>query len=606
MADKYGLSSILQKFKENMDRQRELDVMLLQDISKVEWTACLKNRAVENQRMYAENGELIDRLLRILELPMDEEFAALLYEECYDMYFGSYDDCQVILPMTYRLISYYETKGDLVRLIFLYGVAFYEENEIQGRREGEKKLDESYNLKILNYKDYYPQLDEASRRRIWGAYYNIIVTGFGNMALSVDGSYQYLKDLLDFWKLPMVQELDGSNEKFVNMVKRIKLEWLIVEDGIERADEEVQRFFCDSAEEVFREEMESVESVYEANSEVYSAYLHAKMLKGEMTLDEIVDSFLEFYKEKLKICPSGEEITEEEAYFLVNTPLTLERWLNLGIDKGKSDCIMEYLKQQTKVTWYNKLANFSAPFVNGVMAEWCFKLIKYIHTQEEKEDCLFHLLVRRQLPTYLHSVMVANLSEVLCREAYKEAPHLFDELEESVKADLNDFVRKSALLHDVGKTQITDIVNTQGRRLWDREFLGIKKHPHFGAEMLEGDPHLLKYSDIVKGHHKFFDGSGGYPTEFDNTKSPYRVIIDLITICDCIDAATDHLGRNYKRAKTLDEVLAELIEGKGSRYNPELVSIIEQSRKLRKEMEYIVNEGRLDIMYQAYRERMDI
>ena len=78
----------------------------------------------------------------------------------------------------------------------------------------------------------------------------------------------------------------------------------------------------------------------------------------------------------------------------------------------------------------------------------------------------------------------------------------------------------------------------------------------------------------------------------------------LITICDCIDAATDHFGRNYKKVKTLDQVLAELSADKGVRYNPDLVEIIENSDNLKKEMAYVVDEGRLDIMYRAYSENV--
>ena len=121
--------------------------------------------------------------------------------------------------------------------------------------------------------------------------------------------------------------------------------------------------------------------------------------------------------------------------------------------------------------------------------------------------------------------------------------------------DLVGFVRRCALIHDIGKTKITDIVNTQGRRLWDSEFIGIKHHPGFGADMLKKDSNLMRYCDVVLGHHKFYDGTAGYPESFDNTKSAYRIIVDLITICDCIDAATDHLGRNYKRAKEHDIIL---------------------------------------------------
>ncbi|MBQ7919639.1 MAG: HD domain-containing protein [Lachnospiraceae bacterium] len=602
--DKYGLKEILLKYKQNMDRQRELDEKLLDVMDKDAWKMHLINRASETQRMFTENGELIDSLLAVLEQPMDYELAALLYEECYSMYFDGYDDCQVLLPMVYKLINFYEEKQDIPKIIFLYGVAFYEENEIQGRREGEKKPDEGYNLKILKYKDRYKELDNSTRRRIWGAYYNIVISGFGNMALSAEASYGYLKELLEFWNSTDVQDLDGDSEQFAGIIKRIRLEWLIVEDGIEDAPQEVKDYFCKVAEELFIEEMQHADSVYEVNSEMYCAYLHARKLAGEISVDEIVGVLFDYYKVKLKDCHVGPDITEEEAYFLINTPLTLERWISLGGETDKGREIMEFLKLQTKATWFYNFSDLALPFINGVLAEWCFKLLKYMHSQEEKEECLYNLLVKKQLPTYLHSEMVMHLADALCKEAMRVRPEIFDSLEESVRSNLPEFVKKSALLHDVGKCQITDIINTQGRRLWDREFAGIKKHPSFGSAMLETDELLMQYCDIVKGHHKFYDGSSGYPADFDNTASPYRVIIDLITICDCMDAATDLYGRNYKRTKTMEAVLAEFVAGKGTRYNPDLVEVIENSPELQKEMAHIVNEGRIDIMYEAYRGKM--
>ena len=46
-----NVSSILQKYKVHMDRQQELDELLLTDQDREAWIACLQNRAVENQQM---------------------------------------------------------------------------------------------------------------------------------------------------------------------------------------------------------------------------------------------------------------------------------------------------------------------------------------------------------------------------------------------------------------------------------------------------------------------------------------------------------------------------------------------------------------------------
>ena len=51
-------------------------------------------------------------------------------------------------------------------------------------------------------------------------------------------------------------------------------------------------------------------------------------------------------------------------------------------------------------------------------------------------------------------------------------------------------------------------------------------------------------------------------------------MIDLITLSDCLDAATDNLGRNYQRAKKVSAVLEEFAAGSGTRYNPDLVHLL--------------------------------
>ena len=51
----------------------------------------------------------------------------------------------------------------------------------------------------------------------------------------------------------------------------------------------------------------------------------------------------------------------------------------------------------------------------------------------------------------------------------------------------------------------------------------------------------------------------------------------MITIADCTDAATDILGRNYARGKGFRELLAELSATKGTRYNPDIVTLMEES-----------------------------
>lgn len=600
----HDVSEILKQYKANMDNQKDLDEKLLTRMEKKDWIECLLNRAAQMQQMFTENGQLIQKLEVLLKEPLTEDTAQLLYDEVHQMYWDGYDDCQILLPMIHKLIAYYEQTNMADKITFLYGAAYYEENEIQNRRDGSGRMSTEYNLKVLAFKPDYFELPYDARRRFWGAYYNVIVVAMGNRLIDVDTSYCYFKQAREFWNNPYVQKLDGKDEAITSIVERICNEWLAAEEYIEDTGEETKAAFCELACNTYEKELKENDSICDVNSEVYAAYLHAQVLLGKRDWGSIVDEYFGYYYDKIQSYHGSVDMTDEDYYFIMNTPLTIERWLKYDIPDEKRKTIMNVLKKLTKETWYQKLTKLSSPFVNEVMSHWCFTMMKYMDTQDEKELWLFELLIRRQLTTYLHSVMVMHLAEALCSEVKESRPELFDSLAEIKEEEILDYVHCCALLHDVGKTKITDIVNTQGRKLWDNEFCGIKQHPVYGAEMVNTDRDLAKYHDVVIGHHKFYDGKGGYPEDFDNTLSPYRIFIDLITICDCIDAATDNLGRNYKTAKTLDMVLEELIEGKGHRYNPDLVEVIEKSEGLRKKMQYIVSEGRMDIMYRAYFENV--
>ena len=148
-------------------------------------------------------------------------------------------------------------------------------------------------------------------------------------------------------------------------------------------------------------------------------------------------------------------------------------------------------------------------------------------------------------------------------------------------------------------------LNTQGRKLTLEEFYCIKLHPSRTLEFIGEDKDFEIYHDIMLGHHKWYDGTEGYPIDFDNTKSKYKIAIDIISISDSIDAATDIVGRNYTKGKSFDEFLEELIKESGTRYNKDIVDIINQDEVLKEKLRYLTKEGREKVYYEAYREILD-
>ena len=116
---------------------------------------------------------------------------------------------------------------------------------------------------------------------------------------------------------------------------------------------------------------------------------------------------------------------------------------------------------------------------------------------------------------------------------------------------------------------------TYGRKLFDEEFALIKSHPAIGAHVLLRHSATAKYANIAKYHHLYYDGTNGYPMDVDLDSLKEKTFIHIVSVADCLDAATDTIGRNYKQGKTLEEFLEELRAGKGTRYSPDIVELFD-------------------------------
>ena len=68
-------------------------------------------------------------------------------------------------------------------------------------------------------------------------------------------------------------------------------------------------------------------------------------------------------------------------------------------------------------------------------------------------------------------------------------------------------IRVGALLHDLGKIGISDLVLQKPERLTPEENELIRQHPVIGKRILENVQGLEAYLDIVELHHENLDGS---------------------------------------------------------------------------------------------------
>ena len=251
--------------------------------------------------------------------------------------------------------------------------------------------------------------------------------------------------------------------------------------------------------------------------------------------------------------------------------------------------------------------NYLECIADGFIYLYLIPTMKYLN-KERRLPALLQLTVYRQPQTLFHTVMVARCAKLVIREIVHRYPEkltgvLFCKTAEEVKKrenELAEFVENSALLHDLGKILCTNVVNMQYRKLNDIEFQVIQYHPETSLRILNSIPSLAKYADVAAGHHKTSDGAFGYPKEFDIFSASDIILIDLVRICDSLDAATDYLGRSYARSKTFAQVLAELQKGSGTCYSKEIINVITESDSLQKQLEKLLLYDRETICLEMY------
>lgn len=254
---------------------------------------------------------------------------------------------------------------------------------------------------------------------------------------------------------------------------------------------------------------------------------------------------------------------------------------------------------------YTSLADYVCACHN-----YCYILTALPNLSERKHLiwALIKLTMFRQVQTAMHALMVAKLAVEISDSLVQNRPELLigqlgTASAAEVRARAEEFRRHlycAALLHDIGKLLCSNVINAQSHKLGELEFRVLKYHPVTGGEMLERIPELSAFREIALGHHKSFDGRSGYPPEFDNTASPQKIFIDVITVCDSLDAATDHLGRNYAAAKDFPTVLGELRAGRGTRYSGDIVDLLDGDTALQARLRLLLEDGRRKLYYDVH------
>jgi HD-GYP domain-containing protein (c-di-GMP phosphodiesterase class II) len=152
-----------------------------------------------------------------------------------------------------------------------------------------------------------------------------------------------------------------------------------------------------------------------------------------------------------------------------------------------------------------------------------------------------------------------------------------------------DLLRMAAMLHDVGKVAISDLILKKPARLTIDEYEIIKSHTWLGAKLFKDSQSDFDAvaMEVALNHHEKWDGTG-YPGFSDEVNNEVDMVIDegirltpkrgfdiplfgrIVALADVYDALSSQ--RVYKKPWDEYEIINEIKKCSGSHFDPDIVA----------------------------------
>jgi HD-GYP domain-containing protein (c-di-GMP phosphodiesterase class II) len=139
-------------------------------------------------------------------------------------------------------------------------------------------------------------------------------------------------------------------------------------------------------------------------------------------------------------------------------------------------------------------------------------------------------------------------------------------------AERRRWLRRAAMLHDIGKLAISNTILDKPAKLTDEEFAIIKTHPAHSAAILKDVAAFADMADIAGGHHERIDGRG-YPNGLKGNDITLETRI--VTTADVFDALT--ADRPYRKAMSPAVAFAIMDKDVGTAFDPACLAALKSA-----------------------------
>ena len=608
MPDIGGAFRLLEK---NLVTYRLYNDSIFRDMNDEESVDMMDRRAACFRKMYRENNQAIDGVTHYF-LQKDARIPNEAYDSlfvCVQRAFGVFDmDNYLVDHFAQLLLPHYEAMQDTSRLMPLYHISGVCNAEISRFSDPEAgKLAKKYYERNMAMADSLDRLSINCSNVVMVDFMNycymLSSLGYVSASEAYDATMRF-ENVLDRYKSSLSEKGRKRAEGFLDKIKRTSVR-LHLDNQVKSHEDSIaiEKFyqmspFCHST---LADQKNAVDSVF---------FYFSKARREEMDITEADREVARLTDQLFSLCEQQDSIDEFDIQLLCNV-------LNMSIELMDSNDQIHMETRQLRVSKlcdrlidqihraYIKRDPF---FFEGMLGKMACQtnVFKYL-PDDKKIDFMMELTVKAQIGTLLHVGSVEYLARLLFDVLLDRCPEQFlgimgmDSVEvlKANRVMLANWIGYAAAFHDIGKIGLAPIITNDFRRLTPREIKQSRLHPEMAQRYLGVAPLFEQFKDICLGHHKWYNGKGGYPESFDNTKSPWRSFIDLVVICDCLDAATDNLNRNYRKNKTLNDVLPEFVKDAGTRYNPVMVKAIVGDKDLCKKLERALTSYRYELLKQV-------
>jgi HD-GYP domain-containing protein (c-di-GMP phosphodiesterase class II) len=166
---------------------------------------------------------------------------------------------------------------------------------------------------------------------------------------------------------------------------------------------------------------------------------------------------------------------------------------------------------------------------------------------------------------------------------HSERVALFTELiaeEMNIDTETKKWLKRAALLHDVGKLGVSNEILDKPGKLDDDEWQAVQNHAQYTKDILSHITPFKNLAEMAGSHHERLDGTG-YPSKLkaEDISIPTRII----TTADIFDALTAE--RPYRGAMPIPKALAIMTENIHHAIDPDCFEALKRGlHKLPKEL----------------------